>query len=131
VWKALRAAQIDNLVYSLPSGLSAMVGERGERLSGGERQRLGIARALYRDPQVLVVDEGTANLDNETEAAIVDTLARLRGEKTIIVIAHRLGVVKNCDCVYLLRQGRVRNSGVLSELFPTDPAFRELTGSAL
>jgi ATP-binding cassette subfamily C protein len=131
VWKVLRAAQIDNLVASLPDGLSAMVGERGERLSGGERQRLGIARALYRDPQVLVVDEGTANLDNETEAAIVETLSRLRGEKTIIVIAHRLGVVKDCDRVYLLRQGRVRNSGVLSELFPTDPAFRELTGSAL
>ncbi len=131
VWKVLRAAQIDNLIHSLPGGLSAMVGERGERLSGGERQRLGIARALYRDPQVLVVDEGTANLDNETEAAIVETLSRLRGEKTIIVIAHRLGVVKDCDRVYLLRQGRVRNSGVLSELFPTDPAFRERTGSAL
>jgi ABC-type multidrug transport system fused ATPase/permease subunit len=129
VWKALRAAQVDGLVRSLPGGLDAMSGERGERLSGGERQRLGIARALYRDPEVLVVDEGTANLDNETEAAIVQTLARLRGEKTIIVIAHRLGVVKDCDRVYLLRQGRVRNSGALSELSLTDPAFRELAGS--
>jgi ABC-type multidrug transport system fused ATPase/permease subunit len=131
VWKALRAAQIDNFVCSLPGGLSAMTGERGGRLSGGERQRLGIARALYRDPQVLVVDEATANLDNETEAAIVHTLARLRGEKTIIVIAHRLGVVKDCDCVYLLRQGRVRNSGALSDLVSTDLAFREFAGSAL
>src|SRR5206468_2905778 len=109
----------------------AQSGERGDRLSGGERQRLGIARALYRDPQVLVVDEGTAHLDNETEAAIMRTLEGLRGEKTIIVIAHRLGVVKNCDRVYLLRQGRVQNSGVLSELFSTDPAFREFAGSAL
>jgi len=131
VWSALRAAQIDNFVGALPGGLSAMVGERGDRLSGGERQRLGIARALYRDPQVLVVDEATANLDNATEAAIVQTLARLRGEKTIIVIAHRLGVVKNCDCVYLLKQGRVRNSGALSDLFPADPTLRELAGSAL
>ena len=130
VWNALRAAQIDNFVCSLPGGLSAMTGERGERLSGGERQRLGIARALYRDPQVLVVDEATANLDNPTEAAIVQTLARLRGEKTIIVIAHRLGMVKNCDCVYLLRQGRLRNSGAFSDLFSTDPAFREFAGSA-
>ena len=106
-----------------------MTGERGERLSGGERQRLGIARALYRDPQVLVVDEATANLDNETEAAIVHTLARLRGEKTIIVIAHRLGVVKDCDCVYLLTQGRVRNSGAISDLVSMDLGFRELAGS--
>ena len=128
VWKALRAAQIDNFICSLPGGLSAMTGERGERLSGGERQRLGIARALYRDPQVLVVDEATANLDNQTEAAIVHTLARLRGEKTIIVISHKLGMVKNCDCVYLLKQGRVRHSGVLSDLFSTDPAFREFSG---
>jgi len=130
VWKALRAAQIDNLVYSLPGGLDAMVGERGERLSGGERQRLGIARALYRDPQVLVVDEGTANLDNATEAAIVQTLARLKGERTIIVIAHRLGMVKNCDCVYLLKQGQVWKSGALSDLVSTDPALREFAESA-
>ena len=80
--------------------------------------------------QVLVVDEGTANLDNETEAAIVQTLARLRGEKTIIVIAHRLSVVRDCDCVYLLRQGRVRHSGRLSELFSADPAFAEFAATA-
>jgi ABC-type multidrug transport system fused ATPase/permease subunit len=131
VWKALRAAQVDGLVRSLPGGLSAVSGERGDRLSGGERQRLGIARALYHNPEVLVVDEGTANLDNETEAAIVRTLAGLRGEKTIIVVAHRLPLVKNCDCVYLLRQGRVRNFGALSELVATDPAFREFAGSVL
>jgi ATP-binding cassette subfamily C protein len=130
VWNALRAAQIDNLVGLLPGGLSAMTGERGERLSGGERQRLGIARALYRDPQVLVVDEATANLDHETEAAIVDTLARLTGEKTIIVIAHRLSVVKNCDRVYVLKQGQVQNSGAYSDLLTTDPSFRQFADSA-
>ena len=131
VWRALRAAQIDRLVSALPGGLDAMTGERGERLSGGERQRLGIARALYRDPQVLVVDEGTANLDNETEAAIVETLARLRGEKTIIVIAHRLSVVKDCDRVYLIRQGRVRHSGPLSDLFAAEPGLREFAAGGL
>ncbi len=131
VWRALRAAEVDNLVRSLPGGLDAIVGERGDRLSGGERQRLGIARALYHDPQVLVVDEGTANLDNETEAEIVRTLAGLRGEKTIIVVAHRLPLVRNCDCVYLLEHGRVRNSGAYSDLFSTEPGFREVAPGAL
>ncbi len=131
VWRVLRAAEVDNLVRSLPGGLDAIVGERGDRLSGGERQRLGIARALYHDPQVLVVDEGTANLDNETEAEIVRTLAGLRGEKTIIVVAHRLPLVRNCDCVYLLEHGRVRNSGAYSDLFSTEPGFREVAPGAL
>jgi ATP-binding cassette subfamily C protein len=128
VWQVLRAAQIDRLVHSLPGELDATVGERGDRLSGGERQRLGIARALYRDPQVLILDEGTANLDNETEAGIGRTLAALRNEKTIIVVAHRLALVRNCDCVYLLEQGRLRNSGRYSELVSTDPAFRDFAG---
>src|SRR5262249_53217833 len=119
VWKALRDARIENLVQSLPGGLDAMVGERGERLSGGERQRLGIARALYHDPKVLVVDEGTANLDNETEAAIVRTLAGLRGEKTIIVVAHRAPMVRDCDLIYLLKQGRVQNSGAYADVLLT------------
>ena len=107
VWNALRAAQLDATVRALPDGLDAGTGQRGERLSGGERQRLAIARALYRDPEVLIVDEATANLDRETEAAVIDTLARLRGEKTIIVIAHRFELVKECDCVYLIRDGRI------------------------
>ena len=130
VWRALRAAQVDGLVRSLPTGLDATVGERGDRLSGGERQRLGLARALYHEPQVLVVDEGTANLDNETEAAIVRTLARLRGEKTIIVVAHRLPLVRDCDRVYLLKQGRLQNSGSYAELLSTDAGFREFAGGA-
>jgi len=123
LWQALRAAHVDRLVRSLPGGLDAMVGERGDRLSGGERQRLGIARALYRDPEVLVVDEATANLDAATEAAIGDTLAALRGKKTIIAIAHRLQLVRNCDRIYLLTEGRLRNSGSYSELLSSEPAF--------
>ena len=129
VWRALRAAQVEKLVRSLPDGLYATVGQRGNRLSGGERQRLAIARALYRDPAVLVVDEGTANLDNEIEAAIEQTLAGLRGQKTIIVIAHRLPLVKNCDRIYLLRRGKLENSGAFSDLLSTDPAFRWFAGS--
>jgi ABC-type multidrug transport system fused ATPase/permease subunit len=131
VWKVLHDAQLDDFVRALPAGLDAMVGERGDRLSGGERQRLGIARALFHDPKVLVVDEGTANLDTQTEAAIARTLTALRGEKTIIVVAHRLLLVRNCDRVYLLKQGRVRNSGTYNDLLKTEPGFREFAGVAL
>jgi ATP-binding cassette subfamily C protein len=129
VWRALRAARVDQLVRSLPSELDAVIGERGDRLSGGERQRLGIARALFRDPAVLVVDEGTANLDNETEAAVVRTLEALKGEKTIITITHRLSSIRDCDRVYLLWQGQVRNSGAFADLVTLDPAFREFAGA--
>ena len=128
VWQALRAAQIDRLVRSLPGELDAIVGERGGRLSGGERQRFGIARALYRDPEVLVIDEGTANLDPGTEAAIAEVVAGLAGKKTVIVIAHRSAFVKNCDCIYMLREGRLQNSGQYSDLLSREPAFREFCG---
>jgi ABC-type multidrug transport system fused ATPase/permease subunit len=130
VWQALRAAQIDNLVRLLPGGLSATTGERGERLSGGERQRLGIARALYHDPQVLVVDEATANLDNATETAIVRTLAALRGEKTIISITHRLAFVRQCDRIYLLSQGRIQKSGTFADVVMKNPELAEFAVDA-
>ena len=129
IWEALRGAQVDRLVRSLPSALGAMVGQRGARLSGGERQRLGIARALYGDPEVLVIDEATANLDPATEAAIVEVVDGLRGRKTIIVIAHRPAFVRNCDCIYMLSQGRLRNSGTYSELLLKEPAFLEFCGA--
>jgi ATP-binding cassette subfamily C protein len=130
VWQALRAAQIDHVVRSLPGELSAIIGEHGDRLSGGERQRLGIARALYRDPEVLVIDEATANLDPGTEAAIVDAFAALRGKKTIIVITHRPAFSRSCDCIYILGQGRVRNSGGYAELLSREPAFVDFCGGA-
>jgi ATP-binding cassette subfamily C protein len=130
VWLALRTAQMDRLVRSLPGELDAIVGERGGRLSGGERQRLGIARALYGDPEVLVIDEGTSNLDPVTEAAIVEVVAGLRGQKTIIVIAHRPAFVRNCDCIFMLAQGRLHNSGRYSELLAKDQDFSEFCGTA-
>ena len=129
MWQALRGAQVDHLVRSLPDGLNARVGERGDRLSGGERQRLGIARALYRDPEVLVIDEGTANLDPRTEAAIVETIGGLREKKTIIAITHRPAFVRNCDCIYMLAQGRLRNSGRYSDLLSREPDFLEFCGA--
>ena len=130
MWQALRAAQVDHLVCSLRGGLNAKVGERGNRLSGGECQRLGIARALYRDPGVLVIDEGTANLDPRTEAAIVETISGLRGKKTIIAITHRPAFVRNCDCIYMLAQGRLQNSGGYSDLLSREPDFLEFCGGA-
>jgi len=125
VWQALESAQMGTLVKALPGGLNAITGEHGARLSGGERQRLGLARALYRRPEILVLDEGTAHLDNETEAAIIRTLCALRGETTIVVIAHRLAVVRDCDRIYMLKQGRIFKSGTYRELFSTEPTFLE------
>ena len=130
VWQALRAAQVDHLVRSIPGELHAIIGERGGRISGGERQRLGIARALYRDPDVLVIDEATANLDPGTEAAIVEVIGGLRGEKTIVIITHRLAFARNCDCIYMLAQGRLLNFGGYAQLLSREPAFLEFCGGA-
>lgn len=126
VWQALRAAQVDHLVRSLPGELGAVIGEHGDRLSGGERQRLGIARALYGDPEVLVIDEATANLDPGTEAAIVEAIGGLRGKKTIIVITHRLAFVRNADCIYMMAGGRLRNVGGYYDLISREPALLDL-----
>lgn len=125
VWQALRAAQVDDVVRALAGELDAVIGEHGDRLSGGERQRLGIARALYRDPEVLVIDEATANLDPGTEAAVLETIGNLRGRKTIIAITHRPAFVRNCDYVYVLAKGRLHNSGGYSELLSKEPFFIE------
>ena len=108
---ALRAAQLWEFVQSLPKGLDTETGERGVRLSGGQRQRLGIARALYGRPQVLVFDEATSALDSQTEAEVIDAIEQLRGDRTVIVVAHRLTTVRRCDRLYLLESGRVVKSG--------------------
>lgn len=106
VWQALREAQLDEFVKGLPEGLDTGIGERGIRLSGGQRQRIGIARALFEDPEVLVLDEATSALDNETEAAIMDSINRLHGRKTLVIIAHRLQTIEKCDMVYRIADGK-------------------------
>jgi len=111
VEEALRAAQLWDFVMTLPDGLHTETGERGVRLSGGQRQRLGIARALYRRPQVLVFDEATSALDSQTEQEVVEAIERLRGERTVIIVAHRLSTVRKCDRLYMLEAGRVVKSG--------------------
>lgn len=112
VWKALEEAQLDEHVRSLPEGLDTVIGERGIRFSGGQRQRIGIARALYEDPEVLVLDEATSALDNETEAAIMDSINRLHGRKTLIIIAHRLETIAKCDVVYRVEDMQIRKEDV-------------------
>lgn len=107
VWTALKEAQLDGFVRGLPEGLDTGIGERGIRISGGQRQRIGIARALYEDPEVLVLDEATSALDNETEAAIMDSINRLHGRKTLIIIAHRLQTIEKCDIVYRVEDGKI------------------------
>ena len=108
VKQALKEAQIADFVYSLPKGLDTEIGDRGVRLSGGQRQRLGIARALYHNPEVLVFDEATSALDNETEAALMEAIDGLKGKRTMLIIAHRLQTIKNCDVVYEVKDGNVK-----------------------
>ncbi|MCR5788736.1 MAG: ABC transporter ATP-binding protein/permease [Lachnospiraceae bacterium] len=108
VWEALKEAQLYDFVKSLPKGLDTMVGERGVRLSGGQRQRIGIARALYDDPEILVLDEATSALDNETEAAVMEAIDSLMGRKTLIIIAHRLTTIENCQLVFRVENGTIK-----------------------
>lgn len=105
--RAVKNAQLEHLINELPDGLDTEIGERGIRLSGGQRQRIGIARALYTNPAVLVLDEATSALDNETEAAIMDAINALQGNKTILIIAHRLSTVRQCDEIYEVKDGKV------------------------
>ena len=107
IWAALKQAQLDEFVKSLDEGLDTMIGEAGVRLSGGQRQRIGIARALYRRPEVLVLDEATSALDTETEAAVMEAIDSLQGKMTMLIIAHRLSTIKNCDMVYQVEGGSV------------------------
>jgi len=126
VWAALRTAQLDTFVEGLPEGLDTRVGEHGFRMSGGQRQRLGIARALYLDPPVMVLDEATAAVDNETEVEIAQAIDRLAGDKTLIIIAHRLSTIRNCDRIFLMEEGRVVAQGTYAELEALDGPFQRM-----
>ncbi len=106
LWEVLKEAQLDEFVKTLPEGVDTGIGERGIRLSGGQRQRIGIARALYEDPEVLILDEATSALDGDTEAAIMDSINRLHGKKTLVIIAHRLQTIEKCDMVYRVENGK-------------------------
>lgn len=107
IWDVLEEAQLKDFVRELPEGLDTAIGDRGVRLSGGQRQRLGIARALYHNPEILVFDEATSALDNETEAAVMEAINSFHGRKTMVIIAHRLNTIEKCDMIYKVDDGKI------------------------
>lgn len=111
VTMALAAAQLSDFIATLPDGQETLVGERGVRLSGGQRQRIGIARALYHNPDLLVLDEATSALDTETERQVMSSVFALKGQKTVLIVAHRLSTVEGCDCIFRIENGCVVASG--------------------
>ena len=130
VQQAATMAHLAELLAELPDGLNTRVGERGVQLSGGQRQRIGIARALYHDADVLILDEATSALDGITEKLIMDAIHDLSGKKTIIIIAHRLATVKQCDTIFLLSQGKLLDQGTYIELQARNEIFKKMTAHA-
>ena len=107
IWAVLEEAQLKDFILTLPDGLDTTIGDRGVRISGGQRQRLGIARALYHNPSILVFDEATSALDNDTEAAVMEAINSFHGKKTMVIIAHRLNTIEKCDIVYKVDEGKI------------------------
>ncbi|GAH56813.1 unnamed protein product, partial [marine sediment metagenome] len=127
VEQVARISNLHNFIISeLPDGYETIVGERGIRLSGGERQRVGIARALYHDPEVLVLDEATSSLDGITESAVLEAINNVAKLKTVIIIAHRLTTVKECDIIYLIDKGKITAQGTYDELMSSSVSFRAM-----
>lgn len=124
--RAIDLAHLTQLIDDLPDGIHTKVGERGVQLSGGQRQRIGIARALYNEADVLVFDEATSALDGITEKIIMDAIHDFTGQKTIIMIAHRLKTVQKCDTIYLMEKGKVIDYGTYHHLVENNPKFKEM-----
>jgi ATP-binding cassette subfamily B protein len=135
VRRAAQLAEADGFIEELPQGYETIVGERGQKLSGGQRQRISIARAVLKDPPILVLDEATSSVDNETEAAIQRSLAKLARGRTTIVVAHRLSTIRHADRIYVLDRGALLESGTHDELVERDGAYAALwrvqTGEAV
>jgi ABC-type multidrug transport system fused ATPase/permease subunit len=124
--KVIQMAALQELVDRLPQQANTIVGERGVRLSGGERQRIGIARALYRQPQLLVLDEATSSLDGKTEEEVLQAIQRAAKEITIIMVAHRLNTLVDCDVIHVMQQGQLMDQGTYQELMEKNVAFQQM-----
>ena len=123
VWDALEIAHLSEFVKTLPNGINADIGERGHTLSGGQRQRLGIARAMFTKPKLLILDEATSALDGKTEDDIGNSIDKLRGNCTVVTIAHRLSTVRNADQVIFLEHGKVLAKGSMQQVRESIPSF--------
>jgi len=129
VEEVLIMAKLNDWVRSLPETTDSLVGERGVRISGGQRQRIGIARALYHNPELLVLDEATSSLDNATEKQIMDDVYSMHGDRTIIMIAHRLETIKQCDRIIVLEQGKIVDSGTYDTLVKSSTSFQNISNT--
>jgi ATP-binding cassette subfamily C protein len=126
ILEVIRQTHLEKFLEELPKGLDTTIGERGMRLSGGQCQRIGIARALYSNPKVLIMDEATSALDNQTESDISKAIDELRSEKTVIIIAHRFSTVKKCEVIFFIKEGRLLDYGKLNELLKRNEDFRQM-----
>ncbi|MDK1026546.1 MAG: ATP-binding cassette domain-containing protein, partial [Actinomycetota bacterium] len=126
ITEAARTAEAHDFIAALPNGYDTIVGERGQKLSGGQRQRLSLARALLTRSPVLILDEATSAVDNETEAAIQRSLARIAHNRTMVVVAHRLSTIRSADVIYVIDKGRVTQMGTHDDLIAADGIYRTL-----
>ena len=126
VWEAARLSESDKFINELPNQENTIVGERGQKLSGGQRQRISIARAILKNPEILILDEATSAVDNETEAAIQQSLETLKVGRTVIAIAHRLSTIRNADLIYVLESGEIVEQGTHDELLESNGVYAKL-----
>jgi ABC-type multidrug transport system fused ATPase/permease subunit len=125
VQKVINSAQLSGLISNLPDGLDTYIGENGSKLSGGQRQRIGIARALFTSPKLLVLDEATSALDGQTEAELSDAIQALKGQVTVVLIAHRLSTVQKADQIIYLDNGKLIAKGTFDEIRARVPSFEK------